>query len=307
MPAKIQPDENLWFMYTCIKNSDMKIVSPVTLIEPSYSSHLHLLITTLPLIRNAKIDFAAVAAATKIKSPAARMRFTRLKRQIEDGTLLGRRGSAFSPTINKRRAKDMTGGKMVNNGVGGKQGSIGMQLGNEEDDMERDIVGVRKRVKVEANIKAEDEVGNAMEVIGIQPKKEEDSNSSLVDFKIISYISDDGLEDTSLFKLRKPDHSTAHAKHGSETSRAEGSLYDIPRFTEESNAQEKEYRHLEGLAQAYPNAYTDSIDQKPTRDLFEDSGPLLPFKQPKPEPVEHLDYFGRPWAPGAWGREDIGR
>ncbi|KAH6663101.1 hypothetical protein B0J14DRAFT_644995 [Halenospora varia] len=69
MPSKIQLDENLWFLYTCIQNSDLKT-----------------------------IDFAAVGLTCSIKAPAARMRFTRLKRQIESGTLIGTHGTPFSPS-----------------------------------------------------------------------------------------------------------------------------------------------------------------------------------------------------------------
>ncbi|CAG8979874.1 hypothetical protein HYALB_00002647 [Hymenoscyphus albidus] len=69
MPSKIQLDENLWFLYTCIQKSDMKI-----------------------------IDFGAVAELANIKPPAARMRYTRLKRQIEDGTLTGQHGNTHVPS-----------------------------------------------------------------------------------------------------------------------------------------------------------------------------------------------------------------
>ncbi|KAG9245805.1 hypothetical protein BJ878DRAFT_398739, partial [Calycina marina] len=56
MPSKIQLDENLWFLYICLTKSDLKT-----------------------------IDFLAVGAATNLKPPAARMRYTRLRRQIESG------------------------------------------------------------------------------------------------------------------------------------------------------------------------------------------------------------------------------
>ncbi|KAF7945821.1 uncharacterized protein EAE97_004859 [Botrytis byssoidea] len=58
MPSKIQLDENLVFLYICLQKSDMKT-----------------------------IDFAAVGQTTNLKSPAARMRYTRLKRQIEKGVI----------------------------------------------------------------------------------------------------------------------------------------------------------------------------------------------------------------------------
>ncbi|KAE9371662.1 hypothetical protein N431DRAFT_559128 [Stipitochalara longipes BDJ] len=66
MPSKIQLDENLWFLYICLQKSDLK-----------------------------SIDFSAVGAATSLKPPAARMRYTRLRRQIESGTLIGTHGTPF--------------------------------------------------------------------------------------------------------------------------------------------------------------------------------------------------------------------
>ncbi|PGH06980.1 hypothetical protein GX51_02019 [Blastomyces parvus] len=57
MPSKTQADVNLWFLYTCLQNSDYKT-----------------------------IDFNAVGEATGLNPPAARMRFSRLKKAIETGT-----------------------------------------------------------------------------------------------------------------------------------------------------------------------------------------------------------------------------
>ncbi|KAL5330202.1 hypothetical protein ACEPPN_003727 [Leptodophora sp. 'Broadleaf-Isolate-01'] len=71
MPSKIQLDENLWFLYICLQKSDLKA-----------------------------IDFNAVGLATSLKPPAARMRYTRLKRQIESGALNAAHGpepSSSSP------------------------------------------------------------------------------------------------------------------------------------------------------------------------------------------------------------------
>ncbi|KAJ5042483.1 uncharacterized protein L3040_005027 [Drepanopeziza brunnea f. sp. 'multigermtubi'] len=72
MPSKIQLDENLWFLYICLQKSDLKA-----------------------------IDFNAVGLATSLKPPAARMRYTRLKRQIESGLLLTHTTPAApsSPTL----------------------------------------------------------------------------------------------------------------------------------------------------------------------------------------------------------------
>ncbi|KAH7411325.1 hypothetical protein BKA64DRAFT_379061 [Cadophora sp. MPI-SDFR-AT-0126] len=67
MPSKIQLDENLWFLYICLQKSDLKT-----------------------------IDFNAVGLATGLKPPAARMRYTRLRRQIESGALNTGHGPGFS-------------------------------------------------------------------------------------------------------------------------------------------------------------------------------------------------------------------
>ncbi|KAI9762925.1 MAG: hypothetical protein M1840_001105 [Geoglossum simile] len=66
MPSKIQLDENLWFLYVCLQKSDFKA-----------------------------IDFNAVGEATGLKPPAARMRYTRLRRHIVNGTLIGTHGTPF--------------------------------------------------------------------------------------------------------------------------------------------------------------------------------------------------------------------
>ncbi|PMD16573.1 hypothetical protein NA56DRAFT_649437, partial [Hyaloscypha hepaticicola] len=102
MPSKIQLDENLWFLYICLQKSDLK-----------------------------SIDFQSVGLATNLKPPAARMRYTRLRRQIESGTLIGTHGTPFlsssadnpstSPTSNKRKR------------LGGSSGK------DEEDESEADI------------------------------------------------------------------------------------------------------------------------------------------------------------------------
>jgi hypothetical protein len=57
-----------------------------------------LIIATKP---HSQIDFNAVGQATRLKSPAARMRYTRLRRQIEGGTLIGTHGTPFSGVTEK--------------------------------------------------------------------------------------------------------------------------------------------------------------------------------------------------------------
>ncbi|KAL2862766.1 uncharacterized protein BJX67DRAFT_385355 [Aspergillus lucknowensis] len=61
MPANSLPDPSLMFLYLCLINSDYK-----------------------------KIDFAAVGEATGLKVPAARMRWSRLKKTIESGMVDGK-------------------------------------------------------------------------------------------------------------------------------------------------------------------------------------------------------------------------
>lgn len=48
-----------------------------------------------------QIDFTAVGEITKLKAPAARMRFTRLRRAIEDGTLIDTHGKHFQGNVDK--------------------------------------------------------------------------------------------------------------------------------------------------------------------------------------------------------------
>ncbi|KAI9822832.1 MAG: hypothetical protein M1826_000411 [Phylliscum demangeonii] len=84
MPSKIQLDENLWFLYICLQKSDYKA-----------------------------IDFNAVGEAASLKPPAARMRYTRLRRAIESGTLIGTHGTPFQGgherTTEAQRKRKKTG------------------------------------------------------------------------------------------------------------------------------------------------------------------------------------------------------
>lgn len=77
MPSKIQMDENLWFLFICLQKSDYKVVG-----ADARCSALE------RLLNSRQIDFAAVGEAAGLKAPAARMRFTRLKRQIQEGKLV---------------------------------------------------------------------------------------------------------------------------------------------------------------------------------------------------------------------------
>jgi len=97
-----------------------------------------------------KIDFAAVGHATSLKPPAARMRYTRLRRQIESGTLIGKHGTPFlshpssstSPNFDhseKLKRKRTSGG-----------GGEGEGEDEEECGFKGDSVG-----KVEKGVKAE--------------------------------------------------------------------------------------------------------------------------------------------------------
>ncbi|KAI9886278.1 MAG: hypothetical protein M1823_001950 [Watsoniomyces obsoletus] len=71
MPSKIQQDENLRFLWICHQQSDFKT-----------------------------IDFQAVSKMTNIKAPAARMRYTRLKKAIEAGSAFSSSSSQFQSGSN---------------------------------------------------------------------------------------------------------------------------------------------------------------------------------------------------------------
>src|SRR6266516_3232856 len=90
MPSKIQLDENLWFLYRCLQNSDFKTVSSPTVIEIHWK------------VMKRKIDFNSVAKDTGLQTPAARMRFTRLRRALENGTITGTHGSPFKSSSSKK-------------------------------------------------------------------------------------------------------------------------------------------------------------------------------------------------------------
>jgi len=66
------------------------------------SSRLHLYFLKCVLIEcRCQIDFNAVGEVANLKPPAARMRYTRLRRQIEGGTLMGTHGTPFSRPLEK--------------------------------------------------------------------------------------------------------------------------------------------------------------------------------------------------------------
>jgi hypothetical protein len=60
-----------------------------------------------------QIDFNAVGSVANLKPPAARMRFTRLKKQIESSSLAGTQGATEAPTTAKKakKAKSAKAGK----------------------------------------------------------------------------------------------------------------------------------------------------------------------------------------------------
>ncbi|OBT62769.1 hypothetical protein VE03_07716 [Pseudogymnoascus sp. 23342-1-I1] len=114
MPSKIQLDENLWFLYICLQKSDYK-----------------------------NIDFGAVGAVTNLKSPAARMRYTRLRRQIEGGTLIGTHGTPFQRAGGgggeegggkKRKRGGRGGGDEGDDDEGGGEGEVAKRGGKWTED-----------------------------------------------------------------------------------------------------------------------------------------------------------------------------
>ncbi|KAI9815367.1 MAG: hypothetical protein M1832_005506 [Thelocarpon impressellum] len=80
MPSRIQLNESLAFLYICLQSSDYK-----------------------------SIDFNAVAEKTSLKPPAARMRFTRLRRAIEEGALDRSQGTPVSTAVTAVEVKAADG------------------------------------------------------------------------------------------------------------------------------------------------------------------------------------------------------
>ncbi|TGO29435.1 hypothetical protein BPAE_0015g00790 [Botrytis paeoniae] len=114
MPSKIQLDENLVFLYICLQKSDMKT-----------------------------IDFAAVGQTTNLKSPAARMRYTRLKRQIEKGVI------GANANINLGSGSDEREGNGEEKERRKKRREKKMKEKKEKEE-KKEREGVEKKEKVEA-------------------------------------------------------------------------------------------------------------------------------------------------------------
>ncbi|KAF5872431.1 uncharacterized protein Bfra_005790 [Botrytis fragariae] len=114
MPSKIQLDENLVFLYICLQKSDMKT-----------------------------IDFAAVGQTTNLKSPAARMRYTRLKRQIEKGVI------GANANINLGGGSDERGGNGEEKERRKAKREKKMREKKEKEER-KEREGVEKKEKVEA-------------------------------------------------------------------------------------------------------------------------------------------------------------
>lgn len=135
MPSKIQLDENLWFLYICLQKSDLKSVCI-----------LYKLFTS-PRLICPRIDFAAVGASTNLKPPAARMRYTRLRRQIESGTLIGTHGTPFpSAKVVEKNAEAGRKRKRMSPGENSENDAEGEAVENEDN---------KKRSKRQSMIKKE--------------------------------------------------------------------------------------------------------------------------------------------------------
>ncbi|KFY52314.1 hypothetical protein V497_08556 [Pseudogymnoascus sp. VKM F-4516 (FW-969)] len=123
MPSKIQLDENLWFLYICLQKSDYK-----------------------------NIDFNAVGAVTHLKAPAARMRYTRLRRQIESGTLIGTHGTPFQKGGGEGRGKRKRDG-----GTGDDEEGVMGQVEREVKTENKDSVDGDEADAVEERVSSDDD------------------------------------------------------------------------------------------------------------------------------------------------------
>jgi hypothetical protein len=113
-----------------------------------------------------KIDFAAVGHATSLKPPAARMRYTRLRRQIESGTLIGTHGTPFLSHHSSSTSPNFGHSEKLKRKRASRGGGEGEGKDEEECGFKGDSVGnVGKGVKAEKDelegkkwkIKEEDE------------------------------------------------------------------------------------------------------------------------------------------------------
>ncbi|PVH80402.1 hypothetical protein DL98DRAFT_571923 [Cadophora sp. DSE1049] len=194
MPSKIQLDENLWFLYICLQKSDLKA-----------------------------IDFNAVGLATGLKSPAARMRYTRLRRQIESGSLNTGHGPGFSstsppspsspsqqrasvstpasvPKKRKRRKKSEDTVALANVKVGGEDGDKNKgSIGNAVKDGNTAADGISKKEVDRISKESKKEEKKASKI-----KLEDHSGSDAdADFDSESEDDEDSEDEIPLAKLRK--------------------------------------------------------------------------------------------------------
>ena len=84
------------------------------------------------MLKPTQIDFTAVGASTNLKPPAARMRYTRLRRQIESGTLIGTHGTPFpSDKVVEKNAEAGRKRKRLSPGKCGREDTDGETLGDD--------------------------------------------------------------------------------------------------------------------------------------------------------------------------------
>lgn len=118
-----------------------------------------------------QIDFTAVGASTNLKPPAARMRYTRLRRQIESGTLIGTHGIPFpSDKVVEKNAEAGKKRKRLSPGKAGRSDA-------EEDTVEKDES--KKRMKRQSMIKKEEDGSEGFESSGKSDSDFEDSEDDM--------------------------------------------------------------------------------------------------------------------------------
>lgn len=116
------------------------------------------------IITTRQIDFNAVGRAAALKAPAARMRYTRLRRQIESGTLIGTHGTPFassaaSEKIAKRKRSCEKENKKTVKAPEEKEKDDGDDV-DAEGEMDDEVVGgsgVMLREETETKVKKEEE------------------------------------------------------------------------------------------------------------------------------------------------------
>jgi hypothetical protein len=239
-----------------------------------------------------QIDFQAVAQATNIKPPAARMRYSRLRRQIEDGTLIKTHGTAFS-TLNNKKS------------IASNQRAVSKKRHIPFDEVVKDKHTMRsiKRGKV---------IGEDMKSTASPKSKEKRIKERRVvkgensDYSISSlpFLTDDDKNRLSLSKLRRLKSSSALPQISTRLSQPLGSTSIPPppfQLSISRPLQNSARRSMTDGREVCSDGRVRSDSRYPEVGIGKGEA-TPPFKSANP--MDSINSSARPWAPGAWGLEE---